>query len=81
MKFELFAVINQERYHDVIVIMHPCTNYSQLYMLTTWNCVPGLVCQAGWYGGTDCVPVVKGSELIVSQLLLSGTQFQTAYFV
>ena len=50
-------------------------------MLTTWNCVPGLVRQAGWYGGTDCVSVVKGSELIVSQLLSSETQFQIDFFV
>ena len=59
-----------------------CAVYVGIDCLTTSAslCVPGFVCQAGWYGGADCVPVVRGSELTVSPPLPSETRFQIDFF-
>ena len=37
--------------------------------------IPGFVCQAVQCGWADCVPVLKGFEVIVSQPPLSESQF------
>ena len=41
--------------------------------------IPGFVCQAVQCGWADCVPVVKGFELIVSQPPLSESLFPIVF--